>query len=370
MTAIYLHIPFCERICSYCDFPKKVSKSSEIDQYLSALREEVLMYNVKDEVNSIYIGGGTPSILDDKQFFRLKQIIMLFNQTENCEFTIECNPEHINEEKINIFKQLGVNRISLGVQTFNDRLLRLLNRRHNKKMVYHAVDLLKENGFNNINIDLMFAIPFQTMENVSADLDEIKALNIPHIAYYSLILEEKTVFERLLQDNKITLIDTEMGANMYEYIINYLKENGYIHYEISNFSYDGYQSRHNLVYWHNEHYYGFGMGGSGYIDGIRYYNENRVNRYIAKVKQKELPIKTKDIINYDEQIKETFLLGLRLIYGVSIKEVNEKYRVDILEYFKNEFTHLVIRGLIEIGDRIKLTHTGLFYGNEVFEMFI
>jgi len=370
VASIYIHIPFCQRICSYCDFPKRVSKTSEINLYLDALKKEVDMRMVDEPIDTVYLGGGTPSLLDINQLGQLEMILSGYTFSEDYEFTIECNPEHINEEKIRFYKKIGINRISLGVQTFDERLLKLLNRGHTKEMIYTAIALLRKHDINNISMDLMFAIPFQTIQNIHEDLAHIKTLNVPHISYYSLILEEKTVFEQWLSESKIQLVENEVEANMYELTLDALKDLGYTHYEISNYAKKGFQSKHNLVYWNNESYYGFGMGASGYINHFRYYNENKVNRYIEKVNENKFPIKNQDLIDRKEEIKEAFLLGLRLIDGLSINEVNTRYQIDILDYFKEEFTNLVNKGYIEINDRIKLTHKGLFYGNDVFQVFI
>lgn len=370
MTSIYIHIPFCQRICSYCDFPKRVSKSIEIDHYLDALEKEVKMYHVNDEIDTLYIGGGTPSILSPHQLLRLNEIINVFHLSHKIEFTMECNPEHITQEKILLLKQLGVNRISLGVQTFDERLLKLLNRGHSKETVYNSIDLLRKNGLSNISMDLIFAIPFQTIDQVKEDLAHIKQLNVSHISYYSLILEEKTVFEKMLLENKIQLVDNEIEAQMFEMILSSLKDSEYHHYEISNYAKSGFQSRHNLVYWKNETYYGFGMGASGYINQVRYYNVKYVSEYIKLINKGKRPIIHQDIIDKNDELKEAFLLGLRLMDGLSIEDINSRYQVNILERFNKEFTYLVNKGWIEISNRIKLTHTGLFYGNEVFEVFV
>ncbi len=370
MTSVYIHIPFCERICFYCDFPKRVGKSDEIDLYLNALEKEVMMYEVKEKIDTLYIGGGTPSLLNINQLIRLKKIIDLFKINENYEFTIECNPEHLTDEKVKMFKNMGINRVSLGVQTFHQSLLSLLNRQHTKEMVYQAVHLLRKYGIENINMDLMFSIPNQKLDDVWNDISHIKQLDVPHISYYSLILEDKTVLKKMIKDNKIKLLDNEIEASMYHYILDELKALGYKHYEISNFSKEGFQSQHNQVYWQNKEYYGFGMGASGYIDNIRYYNEDRVNHYLEKLNKDMKPIKTRDLIKKDDKLKEALLLGLRLINGILIDDINNKYGVDIEAYFKKEFKYLIDKGFIKVSDRIKLTDTGLFYGNEVFEWFI
>ncbi len=370
MASVYIHIPFCQRICSYCDFPKRVSKTIEIDRYLDALEKEVNLYSIEEKLETLYIGGGTPSLLTISQLSKLKKIVSRFTFANKYEFTIECNPEHITKEKLLIYKELGINRISLGVQTFNKRLLKLLNRGHEESIIYQTVNLIKELGFKNINIDIIFAIPFQTIEDLKSDINHIKNLDISHVSAYSLILEEKTVFEKMFLENKISLVENEVEAKMYEIVITSLKELGYIHYEISNFAREGYLSEHNQVYWKNQEYYGFGMGASGYINHERYYNEDKVNRYIEKINLNQYPIKSKDLISIDEFIKEEFLLGLRLIDGISIKNVNEKFNIDVLEYFNEQLQFLIKNGWISITDKIKLTYEGLFYGNEVFEQFI
>lgn len=370
LASVYIHIPFCQRICSYCDFPKRVSKTIEIDRYLVALEKEIDFYDIKEDIDTLFLGGGTPSLLSINQLKKLKVMIQNFKFTDDYEFTIECNPEHITIEKLKIYKELGINRISLGVQTFNKRLLKLLNRGHDETIVYQAIELIKNFGFKNISIDLIFAIPFQTIDNLKEDIKHVKQLNIPHISAYSLILEEKTVFEKMLKENKISLVDNEVEAEMYEEVIKSLKELGYQHYEISNFARKGYMSKHNQIYWKNQEYYGFGMGASGYLNNVRYYNEDKVNRYIEQINLNRYPIKNKDIITIDEKIKEEFLLGLRLIDGVSIKSVNEKYNIEIFEHFYKQFEYLHNKGWITIADRIKLTNNGLFYGNEVFEQFL
>src|SRR5690554_2812695 len=370
MDAVYIHIPFCERICIYCDFPKRVSKNKEINEYLDALYKEVKMYKFNSKVNTIYIGGGTPSILSLQQLDKLNKIISLISLDKNYEFTIESNPEQLSLDKVSFYKKMGVNRISLGVQTFNKKILRLLNRNHSKEDVVKAIDILKKKDLTNINIDLMFALPYQTLEDISSDIKHFEKLDIPHLSYYSLILEEKTVLNKLVNEGKIVLIENNLEAKMYKYIINKIKKLSYDHYEISNFAKKGYKSQHNLKYWNNLEYLGFGMGASGYHNKKRYYNVSFVNEYIKLVNENKKPIKHEDFINKVEKLKEALLLGLRLIEGLDIKKINQRYDVDIEKEFYNELTYLQNKGWIDINTKIKLTKNGLFYGNEVFQMFI
>lgn len=370
MVSIYIHIPFCERICNYCDFPKRVVKTKQINDYLIALEKEIKMYNIPDKVDTLYIGGGTPSILNGEQLLILKRILSLFKFNNHYEFTIECNPEHITKEKVEMFKKMGVNRISLGVQTFNDRLLRLLNRNHNKDVVYNSIKIIKNANINNINIDLMYAIPMQTIFNVKEDIKIASDLGINHISAYSLILEEKTVFDKMIADKKIKLLDNEIEAEMYQIYIDSLTKIGFDHYEISNFAKKNYHSIHNKTYWKNLEYFGFGMGASGYLDNIRYYNENMLDKYVMKINKGNFPIMSKDLIQTVDKIKEELMLGLRLREGIDIKQINKKYNIDILKYFEKEFKELFSKKYIIIDGRIKLSNLGLFFGNDVFMMFI
>ncbi|MDF2699578.1 MAG: coproporphyrinogen oxidase [Haloplasmataceae bacterium] len=370
MANVYIHIPFCQRICHYCDFPKRVSKTEQIDEYLLALEKEIKMYQLREKLDTLYLGGGTPSILNEKQLHMLKRITSQFSFNNNYEFTIECNPEHITTEKVNFYKEMGVNRISLGVQTFNDRLLKLLNRGHKKTDVINAINIIKTSGINNVSIDLIYAIPMQTMENLKEDLEIIKTLDLTHISAYSLILEEKTVFEKMINDKKMTLVDNEIEAEMFQFIMKNLKEIGFKHYEISNYAKNNYESKHNKIYWQNQTYYGFGMGASGYLGNIRYYNENHVQSYINKIDQNQCPIMNQDQLTLDDQIKEEMLLGFRLMDGIKIEEINNKYNINVLDYFKDQITQLLKKGWITIDQSIKLSETGLFFGNEVFELFI
>lgn len=370
MDALYIHIPFCKQICFYCDFPKKIGKDKEIDAYLDALYKELTMHELNKEFNTVYIGGGTPSLLSLRQLEKLNKIIKLIPLAKEYEFTIECNPEQITLEKIQYYKKIGINRISLGVQTFNDKLLKLLNRSHKKDDIFQAIEIMKNNGFHNISIDLMFGLPFQTFADVKEDLRLFKALNIPHLSYYSLILEDKTVFSNMLDKGLITLVDNELEAKMYDYIIKEMKNMGYIHYEISNFAKTGFESKHNLKYWLNKDYLAIGMGASSNYHNTRYYNVNHVNHYIALINENKLPIKDKDNIDNNEKIKETILIGLRLIEGINITDINQRFKINILELFSEEIAYLQRKGLIEIDSHIKLTYNGLFYGNEVFQMFI
>ena len=320
MKSAYIHIPFCDSICSYCDFAKVYKNKDWIKKYLVELEKEI-RNNYKNEIlDTIYIGGGTPSSLEIEDLKALFNIIKIFKLSKNIEFTFECNIENIDYEKLKFLYEKGVNRLSIGVQTFNNRLLKYLNRNHNKDMVFNKISMMKDIGFKNINIDLIYAIPKETINDVKTDIEEFLKLDINHISTYSLIIESNTN----LYIKSETNIDEESDYDMYKYICKTLKNNGYKHYEISNFSKDGYESRHNLTYWNNLEYYGFGMGASGYINGIRYDNTRSLTKYL---KGKYLDCSNK--VSKEEQIENELILGFRKIDGIKKQDFYNKYGIDI-----------------------------------------
>ena len=274
INSVYIHIPFCSDICSYCDFCKIFYNDKLVDRYLLELDKEIKSRYKNKIINTIYIGGGTPSSLNSLQLKKLFNILKIF-KTENLEFTFECNIENINEETLKLLKNNGVNRISVGVQTLNEKYIKLLNRHHNKQMVQDKINLMKQ-FFTNINIDLIYAIPGQTLKELDEDLEFILKFDVEHISTYSLIIEEHTK----LYINNVKNIDEDLDYLMYKHICKKLEHYGFNHYEISNFSKKGYESSHNLVYWDNLEYYGFGLGASGYINNIRYENTKSMNQYL------------------------------------------------------------------------------------------
>lgn len=318
IKSAYIHIPFCDSICSYCDFAKFLKSTNYVDKYLSSLEKEI-QKNYKGEVlNTLYVGGGTPSCLNICELEKLLKILSSFN-TENLEYTFEANIENIDEEKVNLLKQYGVNRISLGIQTFNPKYLKFLNRNHTKDEVFEKIDMIKK-YIKNINVDLMYAFPDQTLDELKEDIDIFKNLDVPHISTYSLIIEKNTV----LHNQKIENIDSDLDALMYELIINSLSN--YHHYEISNFAKNGYESCHNLVYWNNLEYYGFGLGASGYVNSIRYENTRSINNYFnGKTRYSEHKLEKK------EKIENELILGFRKIDGINIIDFKKKYDMDIFD---------------------------------------
>ncbi len=315
LCSCYIHIPFCKKICSYCDFCKFYYNQDMIDSYLVSLENEIKT-NYKGEVlKTIYIGGGTPSCLDRISLNKLFEIIKIFNTEKNIEFTFECNIEDIDEELLMTLKKNNVTRLSVGIQTFNEKLLKVLNRHYDANAI-KKIKLAKK--YFNINIDMIYAIPGQSIENLNHDLDVLISLDVDHISFYSLIIEEHTK----LYINNVTNIDEELDLKMYKLICNRL--NNYHHYEISNFAKDGYESKHNLTYWNNNYYYGFGLSSSGYINNMRYDNTKSFNHYLKG--QYRL---NEHKLSFNEQVENEFILGLRKIDGINKDDFYNKYHFKI-----------------------------------------
>ncbi len=363
MKGLYVHIPFCEYICHYCDFVKRVPKNKEmIDVYLKALVEEINTYKTHfDTIETIYIGGGTPSMLDDEQLsFLLGSLVDIHPK----EYTIEVNPESYSEEKGLIFKKFGVNRISLGVQTFNQQLLHYLNRGHTNEHVFNVIDHLKSIGFENISIDLIYAIPKQTIADLEHDLDMIQKLEIKHVSCYSLILEEKTYFYHQYIRGNFEQVDQDLEATMYKMVIDSLKTQGFEHYEISNFAKEKKYSLHNMIYWTLGEYIGCGLGAHGFIDGSRTYNESSLPKYLDHF------LKEKTYQEHSVLLQDELIFGLRKISGVNINDLEDKYSIKLMDVYPKLQEKIDI-GLVHIEDGfLKLTEKGLFLGNQVFMVFI
>lgn len=363
MKGIYVHIPFCEHICHYCDFVKRVPKNKEmVDSYLVALRKEIFSYQAHfDTIETIYIGGGTPSMLDESE------LIYLFESLKNIhpiEYTIEVNPESYTHKKGEIFKQYGVNRVSLGVQTFNEKLLNYLNRKHSNAKVYEVVSDLKSLGIPYISLDLIYAIPGQTMEDLEQDLEHIRTLNVSHVSCYSLILEEKTYFYHQYLRGKFEQMDEDMEAMMYQKVMEKLKDQGFEHYEISNYAKDGHYSKHNLLYWTLGEYIGVGLGAHGFINNHRTLNHKALPKYL------NTPLELKTFQDDDMRIQDELIFGLRKIQGIHVKEIEDKYNISLMKKYP-KLQEKIDLGLVEWkGEYLKLTEKGIFLGNQVFMVFV
>ena len=369
-TSAYVHIPFCTQICYYCDFSKVFIKNQPVDSYLEHLIEEYDSYDIK-KLRTLYIGGGTPTALSAPQLaFLLEKLTDKLDLSYLEELTIEANPGDLDEEKIAVLKDSPVNRVSLGVQTFNDRMLKQIGRSHSEKDIYENIANLKKAGFDNISIDLIYALPKQTMEAVKINVAKAIALDIPHMSLYSLILENHTVFMNRMRRGKLPLPKEDLEAEMFEYIIAELGKAGFEHYEISNFSKPGFESRHNLMYWDNAEYYGIGAGASGYVNGVRYKNHGPIRHYLQAVEAGNARVQ-EEVLTLKEQMEEEMFLGLRKKSGVSKKRFEEKFGLSFENQYGAVVSELTEQGLL-VADRdiVRMTKQGLFLGDTVAEKFI
>lgn len=369
-TSAYVHIPFCTQICYYCDFSKVFIKNQPVDSYLEHLLEEFRSYDIQ-KLRTLYIGGGTPTALSAPQLeVLLKGLTKNLDLSVLEELTIEANPGDLDADKIAVLKNSAVNRVSLGVQTFDDKMLKKIGRSHLEKDIYENIDRLKLAGFDNISIDLIYALPGQTMGQVKENVAKAIGLDIPHMSLYSLILENHTVFMNRMRRGKLPLPKEELEAEMFEYIIAELERAGFEHYEISNFSKPSFESRHNLMYWDNAEYYGIGAGASGYVDGVRYKNHGPIRHYLSAVEEGNARI-TEEHLSQKEQMEEEMFLGLRKKSGVSMVRFEEKFGRSFDGLYGEIVKDLVQQGLMQIeGDRVRMTKRGLFLGDTVAERFI
>lgn len=351
--SIYIHIPFCNSICTYCDFCKIFYNKKYINDYLNNLEQEIKVRYKSEIVNTIFIGGGTPSSLDDEELIRLMNIIEIFKLNDNYEYTTECNIESITENKLKIMKKYGVNRISIGVESFDNSIIKLLGRNHTKKDVYNKMGIVKR-YFSNINIDLIYAA-YDDINILKSDIDCFLKLDIPHISTYSLIIEDNT----MLKINGMKNIDEDIDYEMYKYIEDALEKNNYIHYEISNYAKNGYQSNHNLVYWNNEEYYGFGLSSTSYINNERITNTKNLRKYLNGKY-----IGTS--ISEDKEIKmeNEVMLGLRKLDGIDLDRFKDKFNVSLEDIYNID--NLISEGyLVKEDNYIKINKKYMYISNEI-----
>ena len=371
----YIHIPFCKQKCIYCDFISYANKEKMQEKYIKSLIKEIKNFidNNKDvRFNTIYIGGGTPSYIDSKYIVEIMNLLSK-KMTKSCEVTIEINPGTVTLEKLQDYKNAGINRLSIGLQSTENRLLELIGRIHRFEDFLNTYNIARNVGFKSINVDLMIGLPTQTINDIKNTLNSILKLNPEHISVYSLIIEENTLLQKMINEGKLKLPDEELERNMYWYVKNTLELNGYNHYEISNFAKKGFESKHNLNCWTQEEYIGFGLAAHSYIDKIRFSNLLDLEKYIENIEKDEF--KKNTIIQEKQSIldeeKEYMLLGLRKIDGISIKDFKNKFTDNPIFLFKIELNKLSENGLIIIDDdKIQLTNKGLDLANIVWEEFI
>ena len=349
-NSLYIHIPFCEAICDYCDFAKLQYFHSFADAYLNALEKELGDRVSNKQLKTIYIGGGTPTSLDDEQFERLLKMVEPFSKVVE-EYTVEANPESLSLSKIKLLKKYGVNRVSIGVESTDDQILKMINRHHTFNDVKTAVALLKENGIDNFNLDLIIGLPNVTEKMLLKDIKNILSLKPKHISCYSLTVHEHTVFYL----NGIEEPVESFAYEAYRTINSILEKEDFVHYEVSNWSIPGYQSKHNLTYWRNEQYYGIGLAASGYINDVRYKNTTNFQDYISGKNNIE-----SEIVSSRDDMEYEIMLRLRTNEGIDLQDFQTKFDVDLLKTKKSVIAQYISQGyLVMVGNTLKPTFEGM-----------
>lgn len=373
-TALYVHIPFCKSRCFYCDFNTYVAPRAAMAAYVTALEQELAILGPLTDrpLETVFIGGGTPTQLPVDLLERVFAALHTnFRVQPNAEITVEANPGSVEEDKLKVLRQGGTNRISFGAQAFSDRLLMTIGRIHDREAVEASVRLAQSAGFVRINLDLMFGLPEQTIDDVHSSLEAAVTLDVEHISAYWLKVEPGTPFAEWQAGGKLPLPGEDAEADMYDLVCDTLEQNGYSHYEVSNFAKSGGASRHNLVYWHNEPYLAAGAGAHGYVHGLRYENLRDLAAYAARIQSGERPVAETWHVEPKESMEDTMMLGLRLSEGVDAKRFEWRHGVTLDEVFGDVIEPLVRQGLLtRRGDRVCLTPRAWPIANVVFEKFI
>ncbi|MEN8905894.1 MAG: radical SAM family heme chaperone HemW [Clostridiales bacterium] len=372
---LYIHIPFCKSKCNYCDFNSFTNIEHLSVKYLESIKKE--MYNKLDlienyKIDTIFIGGGTPSILDNSFYYNLFEFLNKnLNIENNNEFSIEVNPGTIDENKIRFYKESGINRISIGLQAWQDKLLKYIGRTHRRSDFLNFINILEKFNFNNINVDLIFGIPYQSLFEWEETLNNVLEFNFKHLSIYSLKIEDDTRFGDMLRKKDLIPLDEDLDRQMYYMAKKLTGKNQYNHYEISNFAHNGFECRHNLKYWNCNEYIGIGAGAHSYIENSRYSNILGINDYIRRNINNEPIIFEKENIDYNEKIKEHIILGLRLIEGINLIDFENKFKINIKDLYYDKIKLLIHKNLIIEDDLyLKLTEKGLDLSNQVFIEFI
>jgi len=375
--AIYIHIPFCTNKCFYCDFNSYVLKDQPVMDYLRALDHEMELTVSKTppgEIRSIFVGGGTPTVLNPQEMeFFLASVRKHFpNFAPDIEFSMEANPGTTDLEKLKVMREGGVNRVSFGVQAFQNELLSGIGRIHNTDDVYRSLENAHKVGLHNLSIDLMFGLPNQTVEMLDYSVQKALELGLPHYSIYSLKVEENTLFHTLYQKNNLPLPDEEDELKMYLLLMDRMKEAGYKQYEISNFAKPGYESRHNITYWRNEDYYGFGAGAHGYVGHERHINIKGVNPYVEAANTC-LPRLDQFTVSREEAMEDFMMVGLRMLSGIRNTDFEAQFAVKLEDMFGSHLRKMLESGLLERHEDeggYRLSERGILFGNEVFAEFI
>ena len=356
--SVYIHIPFCKRKCNYCAFTS-ITDINSVAAYLEALKREIKTFYCGEALNTLYFGGGTPSLLSADQ---VQGLVDMFNTTEKTEITLEANPDSADEKFLNGIKNCGVNRLSIGIQSFDDKTLRTIGRLHDSKQAMNAVETAKNEGFTNISTDFIYGLPSQQLEGFISDLKKAVESGVSHISLYGLKIEENTPFYRNTPDN---IADADLQADMYLAAIELLEKESFLHYEISNFSKPAFESKHNLNYWNCGEYYGFGVSAHGYTNGVRCANKSNVEDYI-KNPVKKLSTRT---LSEQAKIEEAVFLGFRRGCGIDYKEFYEKFGID----FKKKYGALLKKYadfFVATDKNCRFTPNGFLVSNSILADFL
>ena len=373
--SLYIHIPFCKRKCLYCDFPSWGGHESHFEKYVKSLKcelEALGKEHMGRNIDTIFIGGGTPTVLSERLLGDIcESVFNNFSVNKNAEFTCEANPGTVDGRKLNEMNKMGINRLSFGVQAWQNGILESLGRIHNHEAVVKNIYEAREAGFKNINCDIMFSLPKQTMEDWLETLEKITSFNIEHISAYSLIVEDGTPFKKMYDEGKLSLPDEETDRQMYHIANEFLGEKGFMRYEISNFAKKGYESRHNITYWDTREYIGAGLGSHSYIDGKRFHNTYDMDKYIAYGGLSENIKEDIEVLSEDVKMEEFMFMGLRMARGIEKEEFKRRFNVTIESVYKNEIEELKGQMLLEEKNGfLFLTDQGIDISNYVFEKFI
>ena len=372
---IYIHIPFCVRKCLYCDFLSFACDNDAQERYMEALYKEIKAFSRhlgEIEVSTVFIGGGTPSVVDTALLERVIEALKEnYSVKADAEITMELNPGTVTADSLKKYKDMGINRLSMGLQAWQDRLLKTLGRIHTAEKFKESFLLAREAGFDNINVDIMLSLPGQTMEDVKETFENVISLSPEHISAYSLIVEDGTPFKDMFESGKFEEIDEDFDRNIYRFSCEMLEKNGYKRYEISNFAKKGFESRHNSLYWRTDEYIGFGLGAHSYFNGERYHNTADMERYIALSEDHESIKEDVEKLTKEDKISEFMFMGLRMDEGVKKSVFKERFDVDMNDIYSEIIIKYKDMGMIEdMGDSIHLTDKGIDVSNVIFSEFL
>lgn len=367
-VGIYIHIPFCKNKCYYCDFTAYPGLSSWIGPYFKNLEKEIELYqkNMDLKVDSIYIGGGTPSHIDIKYIKRIVGLLEKFDLGDLKEFSLEANPNSLSLKKLKEYRRFGINRISLGVQSFDKKVLKKIGRDHNKEIVLKDIDNIRKAGFDNLSLDMIENLPGGDFESIKNDLEIIKKIDPKHISYYSLILEKGSHFFSLYKKGRLDLMDNDLERDIFIYIKNFLENMGLKRYEISNFSKKGYESYHNKKYWSERGYLGLGLGSAGFLSNKRYTNTKNLVKYGKYLSKGLYPIENKEFINKEEREKEYIIFKLREVEGINLSDFEKNFGYSLLNKYSKTIKKFYNLGFFKIDKYLRFTQKGFDLSNKFY----